>query len=97
MLPAGEADQAGGVDEPFDLDRGAGLDDSGGDRWRTGGLTVVGEKLAQVGGGEPGRDGLEPDAVDEQVDDGGVGPEGDRQSGAGGAQPELLPADGEVA
>jgi hypothetical protein len=48
-------------------------------------------------GGEPGRGGLESDAVDEQVDDGGVGPEGDRESGSRGAEPELLSADGEVA
>ncbi len=48
-------------------------------------------------GGEPGRDGLESDAVDEQVNDGGVGPQGDREPGPGGAEPELLPADGEVA
>lgn len=73
MLPAGEADQAGGIDEPFDFDQGAGLDASGGDRWWPGGLTVVGEELAQVGRGEPGRDGLEPHGVDEQVDDSGVG------------------------
>lgn len=93
VLPAGEADQAGGVDEPFDLDGGAGLGGASGDRWSA----VVGEELPQAGGGEPGWDGLESDAVDEQVDDGGVGPEGDWKPGSGRAEPELLPADGEVA
>ncbi|MFF4879706.1 hypothetical protein [Micromonospora sp. NPDC000668] len=62
-MPAGEADQAGGVDEPFDLARGAGLDGPGGDRWWSGRDGVVGEELVQVAGGEPGRDGLESDAV----------------------------------
>ncbi|MET7709037.1 hypothetical protein [Micromonospora sp. NPDC005413] len=37
VLPSGEADQASGVDEPFDLDRGAGSDGTGGNRWRPGG------------------------------------------------------------
>ncbi|WP_157740274.1 hypothetical protein [Micromonospora auratinigra] len=75
------------ADAAFDLERlGRGL------RWRSGGLAVVGEELAQMRRGEAGRDGLESDAVDEQVNDGGVDPEGDRKSGAGGAEPELLPA-----
>ncbi len=39
VLPAGEADQAGGVDEPLDLDRGASPDGACGDRWRAGSLT----------------------------------------------------------
>ncbi|WFE98597.1 hypothetical protein [Micromonospora sp. WMMD964] len=78
VLPAGQADQAGGVDEAFDFDRGAGPNGTGGDRGLPGRLAVVGEELAQVSGGESGRDGLESDAVDEQMDDGGVGPQGDK-------------------
>ncbi|MFC0503350.1 hypothetical protein [Micromonospora costi] len=65
VLPAGEADQSGGVDETVDLDGGAGLYRAGGDRGRPGGAAAVGEEVAQVGGGEPGRDGLEAEAVEE--------------------------------
>ena len=73
VLAAGEADQAGGVDQPVDLDRVAGS--PAGMRWWSGRAATVGEQLLQVGDGQPGRHGLEPDAVGEQVHDGGVGPE----------------------
>jgi hypothetical protein len=49
-----------------------------------------------VGDGQPGRDGLEPRAVGEQVHDGGVGPERDRRTGPVRTEPELLAADGQV-
>ncbi|WP_181541864.1 hypothetical protein [Micromonospora noduli] len=65
VLAVGEADQAGGVDEPFDFGRGAGLDGACGDRWWSGVLAVAGEELPQVSGGESGWDGLDPGAVDE--------------------------------
>ena len=48
----------------------------GGDRWLPGRLALGGQELAQVGGGESGRHRLEPDAVNEQVNDGGVDPRG---------------------
>ncbi|MEU1397459.1 hypothetical protein ABZ403_15540 [Micromonospora zamorensis] len=97
VLPSGEGDEAVGGDEPVDLDRAAGLGRAGGDRRWSGRVAAIGEELPQVVGGEPGRDGLEAGAAQQQVDDGGVGLEGDGASGMGGAEPELLPADGEVA
>jgi len=96
VLPAGEADQAGGVDETVDLDGSPWRDRAGGDRRRAGVAAAVGEEVAQVGGGEPGGHGLKPDAVDEQVNHGGVGPDADGESGSGWTEPELLPADGKV-
>jgi hypothetical protein len=80
------------VDEPVDLDWA--VDGSGVQGWRSGWSSAVGEELVQVCGGEPGRHGFEPVAGAEQMDDGGVGPEGDRGAAVGGAEPELSPADG---
>lgn len=96
VLPASEADHAGGVDEPFDLDRGASPDGTCGDRWWPGGLAVVGEQLPQVGW--VSRDGTALSRTPSMsrwttV----VLAQGDRESGSGGAKPELLPADGEGA
>jgi hypothetical protein len=62
-----------------------------------GGSSAIGEQLAQVSDGESGWDGAVSDAVDEQVDDGGVGPQGDGLSGPVRAEPELLAADCQVA
>ncbi|GAA4579386.1 hypothetical protein GCM10023176_56970 [Micromonospora coerulea] len=61
VLPAGEADQSGGVDETVDLNGGAGLYRAGGDRGRSGGAASIGEALTQVAGGEPRGHGLETD------------------------------------
>jgi hypothetical protein len=36
---SGEGDEAGGVDQPVDLDRSAGLDRAGADGWRSGACT----------------------------------------------------------
>ena len=58
VLPAGEADQAGGVDEAVDLNRVAGLAD--GEGWRAGGVAALVDEAAQVGDGQSGWDGLEP-------------------------------------
>ncbi len=43
VLPAGERDQAGGVDEPVNLDRAAGF--AGLDGWRPGRVAVLGQQL----------------------------------------------------
>jgi hypothetical protein len=51
VLPAGEADQADGVDETVDLDGSPQLELAGGDRGRSSGTAAVGEELTQVGGG----------------------------------------------
>ncbi|MFR9777714.1 hypothetical protein ACL02O_16860 [Micromonospora sp. MS34] len=74
VLPAGEADQADGVDETVDLDGSPRLELPGGDRRRAGVTAAVGEELTQVSGGESGGHCLEPDTVEEQVNHGGVGP-----------------------
>jgi hypothetical protein len=65
--------------------------------WGAGGTAAVSHELAQVGGGEPGRHGLEPGPGQQQMNDRGVGPQADRHTGVGAAEPELLTADGEVA
>ncbi|MFF0371163.1 MULTISPECIES: hypothetical protein [unclassified Micromonospora] len=51
MLPAGEADQSDGVDEPVELDGASRLELAGDDRGRSGGTAAVGEELTQVGEG----------------------------------------------
>ncbi len=49
VLPAGQGEQAAGVDGPFDLDRRARRDRSGGQRWWPGQASVVGQQLLQLG------------------------------------------------
>lgn len=52
---------------------------------------VLCEELAQVSGGEPARHGVEPDAVDEQWDDSGFDPQGDRQPARAGLSQNWCP------
>jgi hypothetical protein len=70
VLPAGQPDRAGAVDQSVYLDRDAGLACAGGQGCQTGRTAAVGEQLVQVDDGKPGRDGLEPDAVGDQVHQG---------------------------
>jgi hypothetical protein len=77
VLSAGKCDQAVAGDDAVDLDRLARLDGSGDDGWRSSSPAAVGEEPVQVRDGEPGRDGLEADAVQEQVHHGGVRPQSD--------------------
>lgn len=55
VLPAGQGDQAVGINQPVDLDRPTRLDGAGLDGWRAGRATVVGQQLVQLTDGQPGR------------------------------------------
>lgn len=68
VLPSGQGERAGGIDGAFDLDRGTGLGRAGADRRWPGRSAVVGQQLVQVGKRQPGRDGLEADPIQQQVD-----------------------------
>jgi hypothetical protein len=61
QLPARQADQAGAVDHPLDLDRGAG---PAGQRRGSGGAAPVSGQAGQRGDVEPGGQRLEPGAVE---------------------------------
>jgi hypothetical protein len=93
MLSSGQADLAAAVHGSFDLDRRAGLQRRRSDRGRPGWSAAVDEQLVQLGGeAEPGRDRLEADTREEQqVHDGGVGPQGDLASGMHGPSQNCCP------
>jgi hypothetical protein len=63
-LGTGQAHQADGVDHPLDLDRGAG---PGRERGWSGGASAVGGLAGQLGDAEPGRQGLEPVTVQQDI------------------------------
>jgi hypothetical protein len=96
VLPSGEGDRAGGVDQAVHLDRHARLGMAAGDGWWAGGAAAVSQELVQVRHREPGRDRLETYTVDQQVHDGDVDPERDGGAGEIGAEPELWTAHGQV-
>ena len=88
-----EADVARGVHGPLDLDHVAGCR---GQRRRPGGLRTGGGEAGQVAGVQPGRQGLDPVPVQQDVDPVQAGPEPDGAAGHRGAEPDLLPGDPQV-
>jgi hypothetical protein len=89
-----EADVAGSVHGPVDLGHVPGCR---GQRRRPGGLGSGGGEAGQVAGVEPGRQGLDAVAVEQDVDLVKPGPEPDGAAGHRRAEPDLLPGDPEVA
>ena len=65
-LPARQADQTGAVDQALDLDGGAG---SSMERRWSGRAGTVGGQAGQLDDPEPGGQGLEPDAVQQDMQD----------------------------
>jgi hypothetical protein len=97
VLPSGQGEQAVGVDGPVNLDRGAAPDGGAGDGCWSRFAAAVAEQVVQLGQAASRRDAFEADpVVAKQVNDGGVGPDGDLLSGQGGAESELVPANGHV-
>jgi hypothetical protein len=76
VLPSSQGEQPGGVDGPFDLHccTRRRRSRTGGDGWLPGWSAAIGQQLMQVSEAQPRRDCLEPDPVQEQVNDAGVGP-----------------------
>jgi hypothetical protein len=89
-----QADIAGCVDGPVDLGHVPGC---GGQRRRPGGLCSGGGEAGQVAGVEPGRQGLDPVAAEQDVDLAEPRPDPDGAPGHRRPEPDLLPGDPEVA
>jgi hypothetical protein len=85
-----------GVHGPVDLGRAV-VRIGGRQGWRAGGTAATGGEQFQVMGGQVRAQRLDPGAGDQQVDDLAVGPEGDRDAGPVGAEPELPAGHAEVA
>jgi hypothetical protein len=92
-LPARQADKAGAVDHALDLDGGAG---PGPQRRRPGRPGAVSGQAGPFDWTQPGGQGLEPGAAQQDMQDGFVSPDGDLAACQGGAEPDLLAADLQV-
>ncbi|MFZ2042654.1 MAG: hypothetical protein WAV12_01515 [Trebonia sp.] len=92
-LPARQADRAGSVDHALDLDCSAG---PGPERRWPGWAGAVGGQARHLDDPEPGGQGLEPGAVQQDVHDCLISPDGDLAACRCGAEPDLLAADLQV-
>jgi hypothetical protein len=92
-LAATEASKPDAVDSPFDLDSRS---CPARQRRRPGWSGAVGCQPGEFDEGQPGRQCLEPCAISEDVQGCLIRPDGDRLSGQGGAEPDLLAADPQV-
>ena len=86
-------DQAGGADHPLCLYRRA---VPGGEGRRPRGASTVGSEAGQLGDTQPGRQGLEPVTVQQDMQAALIDPDSDLASCQGRAEPDLLPADLQV-